>query len=308
MERMIIDTDPGVDDAHAIMMASAFPGVKIEAVTVVAGNVGLERTVANSCTILDILGEDAPVFAGCESAFIPHVEDAAHVHGLDGLGDVDMAPSTRVVEKEHASAALVRLAHESPGELTLVAIGPLTNLAVALMLDPKLPTYYKRLVIMGGAVDALGNTSNLTAEFNIYADPEAAHIVFSSWPEFTLVSWEATVAHGIPMDTFKQWTTIDSDRARFYTEVSEKTVDFIAGVLGSPQLFGADGLAMAVALQPDIVQKSEHRPIMVELNGQHTRGQTTVDWMSRSDQPARAHIIREVDQQRFEELMELALR
>ncbi len=307
MERMIIDTDPGVDDAHAIMMASAFPGVKIEALTVVAGNVGLERTVANSCTILDILDEDAPVFAGCESAFIPHVEDAAHVHGLDGLGDVGLAPSTRAVEKEHASAALVRLAHESPGELTLVAIGPLTNLAVALMLDPELPAYYKRLVIMGGAVDALGNTPNLTAEFNIYADPEAAHIVFSSWPEFTLVSWEATVAHGIPMDTFKQWTTIDSDRARFYTQVSEKTVDFIAGVLGSPELFGADGLAMAVALQPDIVQKSEFRPIMVELNGQHTRGQTTVDWMSRGDQPARAHIIREVDQQRFEELMALAL-
>ena len=307
MERIIIDTDPGVDDAHAIMLASAYPGVQIEALTVVAGNVGLERTVANSCTILDILGEDVPVFAGCDSALIPHVEDAAHVHGIDGLGDVNLAPSSRAVEKQHASNALVRLAQESPGEITLVAIGPLTNLAVALKLEPDLPALYKRLVIMGGAVDALGNTSNLTAEFNIFADPEAAHIVFAGWPEFTLVSWEATLAHGIPLEVFNQWQTIDSQRSRFLSQISEKTVDFITRVMGRSEIYGADGLAMAVALEPEIVQRSEQRPIMVELNGQHTRGQTTVDWMSRSGNPSNAHIIREVDPERFQELMRLAI-
>lgn len=307
MERIIIDTDPGVDDAHAIMMASAFPDVKIEALTVVAGNVGLDRTVANSCTILDILGEDAPVFAGCSSAFIPAVEDAAHVHGIDGLGDVGMAPSSRVVEEEHASSALVRMAHESPGELTLVAIGPLTNLAVALKLDPDLPAFFKRLVIMGGAVDALGNTQNLTAEFNIFADPEAAHIVFAAWPEITLVSWEATMAHGISLDIFNQWLSVDSENARFFSQISEKTVDFIADIMGSTEIYGADGLAMAVALQPEIVQKSERKSITVELNGQHTRGQTTVDWMGRSGNPANVDIIRDVDQDRFRELMRLAL-
>lgn len=307
MERIIIDTDPGVDDAHAIMMASAMPDVQIEAVTVVAGNVGLDRTVANSCKILDILGEDAPVFAGCSSALVPGAEDAGHVHGVDGLGDTGLPPSTRSIEKEHASAALVRMAQESPGELTLVAIGPLTNLAVALKLDPNLPAQFRNLVIMGGAVDALGNTSNLTAEFNVYADPEAAHIVFSSWPEFTLVSWEATLAHGIPLHTFNEWQSVDSPRSRFFTEISRKTVDFITRVMGRSEIYGADGLAMAVALQPEIVRRAELRPIMVELGGRHTRGQTTVDWMNRSGNPANAQIIREVDQGQFQELMRLAL-
>jgi purine nucleosidase len=307
MERIIIDTDPGVDDAHAIMMASAMAGVRIEALTAVAGNVGLDKTLANSCTILDILGEDTPVFAGCDSALVPGAEDAGHVHGEDGLGDVGFQPSKRPVEKEHASSALVRMAHESPGELTLVAIGPLTNLAVAVKLDPGLPALYKNLVIMGGAVDALGNTSNLTAEFNVYADPEAAHIVFSSWPEFTLVSWEATLAHGIPLEMFEQWQAIDSPRARFFSQISEKTVGYLTDVLGRSEIYGADGLAMAVALQPQIVRRAEQRPVMVELNGRHTRGQTTVDWSQRSGRPANANIIREVDLQQFHELMKLAL-
>jgi purine nucleosidase len=307
MERIIIDTDPGVDDAHAIMMASAYPGVKIEALTVVAGNVGLERTVANSCTILDMLGEDAPVFAGCDSPFVPGPVDAAHVHGLDGLGDASFGPSPRAVEKEHASAALVRLAHKSPGELTLVAIGPLTNLAVALKLDPGLPALFKRLVIMGGAVDARGNTPNFTAEFNIYSDPEAAHIVFSAWPALTLVSWEATLAHAIPLDIVSLWQSKNSPRARFFSQISKKTIDYLMTKFGLSVLPGADGLAMAVALEPEIVRTAEQRYVTVELDGRHTRGQTTVDWSNHSRNSPNASIIRQVDQIRFEELMELAV-
>jgi len=307
MERIIIDTDPGVDDAHAIMMASAYEDVEIVALTAVAGNVSLERTVANSCTILDLLGEDAPIFAGCSSALVPGADDAAHVHGEDGLGDVAFAPSQRTVEKEHASAALVRLAHESPGELTLVTIGPLTNVAVALKLDPGLPSRFKRLVIMGGAVDAHGNTPNFTSEFNIYADPEAAHIVFSAWPQFTLVGWEATMAHGIPLEIVNEWQSTGSARARFFAQIYRKTIQFTTTELGRSDLLGADGLAMAVALEPSIVQSAEQRFVTVELDGQNTRGQTTVDWYSRSGNPANVQIVRQVDQQRFQELMELAL-
>ena len=307
MERIIIDTDPGVDDAHAILMASAHQDIEIEALTVVAGNVGLERTVANSCTILDVLGEDAPIFAGCSTALVPGADDAAHVHGEDGLGDVAFGPSQRAVEKEHASAALVRLAHASPGELTLVTIGPLTNVAVALKLDPGLPALFKRLVIMGGAVDAHGNTPNFTSEFNIYADPEAAHIVFSAWPLLTLVGWEATMDHGIPLDIVNQWQSTGSPRAHFFSQIYRKTIQFTTTELGRTDLLGADGLAMAVALEPDIVQSAEQRFVTVELDGRLTRGQTTVDWYGRSGNPANVDIVRQVDQQRFQELMELAL-
>ena len=158
MERIIIDTDPGVDDAHAIMMALAHPNVKVEALTVVGGNVGLHHTVANACKILDVMGADVPVFAGCERPLIYETKDAAQVHGSDGLGDAGLPTSSRKVEAEHAAVALVRMVNENPGELTLVAIGPLTNVAVALKLDPELPQKFKHFVVMGGTIVAKGNT------------------------------------------------------------------------------------------------------------------------------------------------------
>lgn len=307
MERIIIDTDPGVDDAHAIMMAFAHPEVKVEAITAVGGNVGLNHTVANACTILDVLGVDVPVFAGCDQALILPAENAAHVHGEDGLGDVGFPPSARPVEKEHASVALARMADEAPGDLTLVAIGPLTNVAVALKIDPDLPRKFKRLVIMGGAINARGNTTNISAEFNIFADPEAAHVVLAAWPEFSLVSWETTMAHGFSAELVNKWLALDTPRARFFQQISARVLDFITNVLGRPMLFGADGLAMAVAVEPEIVLKAEKHHVTVELNGRYTRGQTTVDWQDRSDHPPNANIILEVDQQRFIQLMESAL-
>lgn len=307
MERFVIDTDPGVDDAHAIMMAGAHPNVQIEALTVVAGNVGLPKTVANACLILDALDEDAPVFAGCETPLIPGAVDAAHVHGEDGLGDAGFEPSQRVVESEHAAAALVRMAQESPGELTLVAIGPLTNLAVALKLDPGLPARYKRLVIMGGAENGRGNTPTWTSEFNIYSDPEAAHIVFSNWPALTMVSWEATMANSVPMAMIAQWQAMETPRSKFFSRVFANTLDFIVRNLGRTSLPAADGLAMAVAIEPEIVQSAEKRYVTVELNGQHSRGQTVVDWMGRSGLTPNTTITGMVDPQRFRDLLTLAM-
>jgi inosine-uridine nucleoside N-ribohydrolase len=308
MERIIIDTDPGVDDAHAIMMAVAYPGVKVEALTAVAGNVGLEHTVANACTILDMLDADIPVYAGCDRAMVYATENAAHVHGEDGLGDVGFPPSRRTVEPEHAAAALVRLANDSPSEIILVAIGPLTNVAVALKLDPDLPRKFKQLVVMGGAINAHGNTTNASAEFNAFADPEAAYVVLEAWPELTLVSWETTMAHPFPAQLVEKWMALESPKARFFQRITTKIIDFITELRGEKMLFGADGLAMAVALEPNIVTKAEKRYVTMELNGRYTRGQTTVDWLGRSGQPPNVNIILEVDHDRFIELMEMGLR
>jgi purine nucleosidase len=308
MERIIIDTDPGVDDALAIMMALVHPGVKVEALTVVAGNVGLEHTVPNTCKILDLMGADVPVYAGCDRAFLHSTEDAAQVHGADGLGDVGIPVSSRPVEEEHASVALVRIANREPGEITLVTIGPLTNLAVALKLDLALPRKFKRLVIMGGAIYGHGNTSSISAEFNIYADPEAAHVVFESWPEVTLVSWEATLAHSIPAAQLKKWWALGTPRAQFYRQISGKAVDFITSLYGRTDFFAADSLALAVVLEPDIVNKKEAHHVAIEIDGRYTRGQTMVDWNDQSGKSPNAHIILEVDRQRFYDLMENALR
>lgn len=306
MQRIIIDTDPGVDDAHAIMLALSYPDVSVEAIMTVAGNVGIENTTANALKILDVMGKDVPVYRGCAAPLVlKATEDAAHVHGTDGLGDIGFPASSRQVEKELAPAALVRMANEEPGEFTLVTIGPLTNIAVALTLDPDLPKKIKKLVVMGGAIYSKGNTANLSAEYNIFSDPEAAHVVFSAWPELTLVSWEATMDHGFSSNLIEDWRAMDNPQAMFFVQINEKILVYLNQVLGRTMLFGADILAMAVALEPSIIEEEETHAVFVELNGKLTRGQTVVDWWDRSGKPANVHVIQKVNLERFVELTTL---
>ena len=267
MERIIIDTDPGVDDAQAFLMAAAHPNVKIEAILAVAGNVGFEHTVRNSLTLVEVVGQDIPVYPGCTQPLLHFQEDAAFAHGNDGLGDVGLVPQSRKAESEHAASALVRMANESPGELTVAAIGPLTNIAVALQLDPDLPHKLKRLVVMGGAVTGQGNTSSITAEFNIYFDPEAAHIVFTAWEKagllIDLVDWEVTMRHGFPKDVLNRWLEMDTPKAQFFNRITIKGRERAFNVLGRPTMYAADPLALAVLLEPDIVTQAEQHHVAV---------------------------------------------
>ena len=215
MTSLVIDTDPGVDDAQAIMLAFAHPGTTVHALTVVAGNVGLDRTLANACTILDVLAAPPgapPVFPGCPGPLLGS-RVAATSHGSDGLGDGGFPASTRPVEAEHAALALTRLGRASPGALTLVTIGPLTNLALALTLDPDLPRCYRRLVVMGGAVRGTGNMPSPSTEFNMRSDPEAAAIVLGRWPELTLVPWETVMRYPIALERLEELTAGPSRRA-----------------------------------------------------------------------------------------------
>ena len=308
MKRFIIDTDPGVDDAHAILLALAHPDVQVEAITTVNGNVDIHCTTANALKILDIAEKDIPVYRGCEFPLINRLEDASYVHGVDGLGDCDLPASKKQLQSEHAVQALVRMASENPSEFTLVAMGPLTNLAVAISIDPELPAKFKQLIIMGGAVYGKGNVKTLTAEFNIYTDPEAAQMVFSRWPMFTLLPWETTVAHVLNCEAVDRFINLGTARAKFFRGTSEKFLNFIKERWGQEILFAADGLAMAVAVEPEIVTKSEKKHISIELHGSQTRGQTVVDWSGRTGRPANAEIILELDHERFIQLMEDGLR
>jgi len=307
MIRLVIDTDPGVDDAHAIMLAAAHPEVRIEALTTVAGNEHLERTTDNACKILDLLGLETPVYPGSPRPLVFPASYASYFHGEDGLGDSGYLPSPRRVETEHAAQALIRLAEQTPGELTLVAIGPLTNLALALRLDPALPGKYKGLVVMGGAVRAMGNTQNHSAEFNFYTDPEAAHIVLESWPGLRLLPWETAVEHTMPQAQVESLMAMDTPRADFFRRITTKILGFTAQRLGAPQLFAPDGLAMAAAIEPGFVLRAEDRFVRVELAGRITRGQTAVDWYGQSGQDANVRVILDVDQARFLQLLQLAL-
>lgn len=301
----LIDTDPGVDDALAILMAHRHADVV--GLSIAAGNVGLAHTVANALKLVEVIGAETPVFAGCPVPLVLPAEDAGFVHGADGFGDVGHLPSTRRAADEHAVDAILRLSREHAGRLTLVALAPLTNLALALRLDPELPSRVARLVVMGGAVTGRGNTHLVPAEFNVGFDPEAAHVVFSNWPEFDLVDWEACVRHAMEFAWFDRIVAGRDERARFYAAISRKARLFNEGRGRRHGMIVADALAMAVALDPGIVRKAELRRVEVELNGAATRGATVVDWEGRLGRPANARIVLEVDQARFQAMVAQAL-
>ena len=301
---LLIDTDPGVDDALAILMAHAHADVV--GLTIAAGNVGLAHTVRNARTLVDLVGAATPIFAGCPTPLV-HMpeEDAVHVHGVDGLGDVGFPEPAAVASDEHAAHAILRFTREHPG-LTLVALGPLTNLALALRLDPTLPQRVTRLVVMGGAVTGLGNTGKIPAEFNIGFDPEAAHVVFEAFPMFDLVDWEATLRHAFTDEEFDAWLAAGDKRAEFFGRVfgTARAFNLKRGRRG---VIAADALAMAVAIDPTIITRSEERHVAVELDGRLTRGATVVDWTGRLGHPANARIVMDVDQARFGAMVRRAL-
>ena len=303
---LLIDTDPGVDDALALLMAFNDPDHQLLGLTIAAGNVGLEHTVRNALKLCEVAGrEDVPVYAGCADPLLHPAADAAYVHGRDGFGDIGYVPASRTAETEHAALAILRLSHEHAGRLLLVALGPLTNIALALKLDPTLPQRIKRFVVMGGAVSAHGNIT-AAAEFNIAFDPEAAHIVFQGFPRIDLADWEAVIAHGFLHAEAEQWLQADTPRARFYEQISLQTRNWSVDRRGD-HWHSADALAMAYALQPQGAQELLERPVAVELAGTLTRGATVVDWNRQEGRPDNATLLMRYDQARFEDLIRAAL-
>ena len=302
---LLIDTDPGVDDALALLMAFADVRHEVVGLTIAAGNVGLGHTVANALKLCEVCDVEVPVFPGAATPLVHPARDAAYVHGRDGFGDTGYAPAARTAEDEHAALAILRLSHVHAGRLVLVALGPLTNLALALRLDPSLPERVARCIVMGAAVTAHGNITP-AAEFNIAFDPEAAHIVFSGFPKIELADWEAVLAHGYLHADVERWLAADSPRARFYAGVSAHTRAWSRAGRGE-RWHAADALAMAMALQPEGVLEAVSRPLAVEMAGQHTRGATIVDWNRQGGAPDNVDILVRYDQARFEGMLEAAL-
>jgi len=307
---LLIDTDPGVDDALALLMAFDAPQFDVVALTIAAGNVGLKHTVANALKLSEVAEVDVPVFAGCDAPLLHSAPDASYVHGRDGFGDIDYAPAAKRAEAEHAALAMIRLSHAHAGRLVVCMLGPLTNLAVALKLDPTLPLRVGRMVVMGGAVTGQGNTTP-TAEFNIGFDPEAAHLVFEAFAAagkvVEVADWEAVIRHGFLHSDVERWLQADHPRARLYEAISRKTREWSAGLRGE-RWHAADALAMAMLVAPEGVRERAVRPLRVELTGAETRGATVVDWNRRSGRADNADILMAYDQAAFEALIRRALR
>lgn len=307
---LLIDTDPGVDDALALLMAFDAPHHEVVALTIAAGNVGLKHTVANALKLCEVAGVEVPVYAGCDAPLLHPAPDASYVHGRDGFGDIGYTPATKQVEAEHAALAMIRLSRAHAGQLVVCMLGPLTNLAVALKLDPTLPQRIGRMVVMGGAVTGQGNTTP-TAEFNIGFDPEAAHLVFDAFAAagriVEVADWEAVIRHGFLHTEAERWLQADHPRAKFYEAISRRTREWSAGLRGE-RWHAADALAMALVVAPEDARERVVRPLRVELTGAETRGATVVDWNRRSGRPDNVEILMAYDQAAFEALIRKALR
>ncbi len=305
--KLWIDTDPGVDDALALMMALAAPGVDVLGLGIVGGNVGVQACTGNALKLLDVLGRDVPVHPGADQPLLPRqAGDAGHVHGVDGFGDVGYHASQRQASPVNAVNALIAAARTHPGEITLVTLGPLTNFALALALDPELAGNLRGWVCMGGAVGARGNTEYTTSEFNIAFDPEAAEICFARGPVAQLVDWELVERHGVPLPEFEHWLDADTVPARWYRAISRKTRAFYRRI-AKDHFTPADALALTVALQPEAVTERALRPLAVELRGRYSRGQTVVDWRHRSGRADNADIVLAVDMATHRDRLRAAL-
>lgn len=277
---VIIDTDTAQDDCVTILWGLLDPAADLRAITMVAGNVSFDRQVANAQLTLNVAGRlgSVPVHAGCRRPMLREWASAEDVHG-DGSGGLSMDLTQTSVEAEHAVNALLRLTAEAPGEINIVAIGPLTNIAAAVVLDRGFAARVKSLSIMGGSINGIGNIT-AAAEYNIYVDPEAAQIVMEAgFADLRLLTWDPVTLRDatIPRADYDQLTAIDTPLARFFKAVCDTTLDFneSVGVDGSTH---PDSMTLATLLHPELVLEQSPYRVDVEVASPLTRGATVMAW------------------------------
>ena len=305
--RLLIDTDTGSDDAVALVMALMHPGVVVEAVTVVAGNVPLEQGTQNALYTLELCGSDAPVFRGSAAPLLGPLESAQNVHGLDGMGDIGLPLSGREPSPGHAVDVLVGRINRSPGELTLVTLGPLTNVALALLRDPSIAGKVGNCVMMGGTGRGPGNVTPL-AEYNVWADPEAAKVVFESGMPLTMVGWDISREYAVfgPEDSARL-REVGTPLAEFCVDI-QRVLD--AWARENTRLAGfdlPDPVAMAVALDPSVATGTRRLFVAVETGGTWGRGQTVVDHLGVTGREPNVEVVTEASRGRFLEILHAAV-
>src|ERR1044071_7549142 len=228
-KRILLDTDPGIDDACAILLALASPELTVEGLSIVHGNCSVEQATTNALAVLELVhASNIPVVRGCELPLVQPSLLAPETHGDAGIGYAKLPSPTSKPIGQRGSDFLIERIMSNPGEITLVAIGPLTNVALAIRQEPRIVSALKELIIMGGAIRHEGNTTAL-AEFNAYVDPHAAHIVFHSGMPMTLVPLDVTYQCILTSDDVQRMCQVDSpitkfveDSTRFYMEFHDE--------------------------------------------------------------------------------------
>ncbi|MCT4598491.1 MAG: nucleoside hydrolase [Vallitalea sp.] len=297
---IIIDTDPGTDDATAILMCLGCDKLDIRAITTVAGNVGIEKASNNARKIVELSGKDIKVAVGAKTPIIREVIDAEFVHGSTGLGNVTLNEPTIAYYEKDAVDTIYEEAMIADGKLKILALGPLTNIAVALLKYPQLKDKIESIVFMGGAINH-GNVTS-SAEFNIYVDPEAAKIVFESGIHLVMVGLDVTHNTIVTQEENKRIHKLNSQVAQVVAKLIDYTIDRespynqLGGVMHDP-------LAAAVIIDSSVIE-TEFYHVDVELKSDITRGKTVADVFRVTDNKPNIHVGIKSDNKKFIDILE----
>ncbi|WP_415183303.1 nucleoside hydrolase [Phaeovulum sp.] len=301
--KIIIDTDPGQDDAVAILLALASPELEVLGITAVAGNVPLPLTAKNARMICELVGRtDLRVFAGCDRPLARDLVTAENVHGKSGLDGIALPDPQMSLDPQHGVDFIIETLREHPeGAVTLCPLGPLTNIATAFQRAPDIIPRVAEIVLMGGAYFEVGNVTP-AAEFNIYVDPEAADIVFKSGAPIVVLPLDAThkvLTNRARIEAFRALGTRPGHAVASWTDFFERYDMAKYGTEGAPL---HDPCVIAYLLRPDLF-KGRHINVEIETEGRFTRGMTVADWWGVTDRAANAMFIGDVDAAGFYALL-----
>jgi purine nucleosidase len=304
VKKIIIDTDPGQDDAIAILLALASPqDIEVLGITAVAGNVPLDLTQKNARIVCELAKRtDIPVFAGCDRPLAQRLVTAEHVHGKTGLDGPNLPDPTMPLQDMHAVDFIIDTVRQHPsGSVTLCPLGPLTNIASAINKAPDIIEKINEIVLMGGAYFEVGNITP-AAEFNIYVDPEAAEIVMKSGAKITMMPLDVThkaLVTRARNDAFRELTTPVGLAVAQMTDFFERFDKEKYGSAGAPL---HDPTVIAYLIEPDLFS-GRHINVEIETQSRLTRGMTVADWWGVTDRPANAHFIGDLDADGFFNLL-----
>ena len=317
--RLIIDTDTAGDDVFSLMLALRHPSATVEAITIAHGNVGFEQHAENALATLAACerGGEVPVYLGAQRPFTRLPLDAAYVFGADGMSDSGFAKTVQRPSPGHAADEIVRRVMEAPGEITLIAQAPLTNIALAYLREPRIANAVKHLWIMGGTDNAVGNVTP-AAEYNLYADPEAAKIVINAGFAMSIVTWTETLRDGLlTLEQLAALAALGTSRATFFTAVNRTSLAFAQEIQNVDGSLHPDALTCALALDEALILESEMAVVDVETMGELTRGYLSVSNPILPDievadpalvrRPPNARVIKKVDQAGFYQALRDAL-
>jgi len=300
-KRIIIDTDPGIDDALAIQLALASPELSLEGLSIVHGNCSLEQATVNGLSILELANAShIPLAKGCELPLVQPSLLAPETHGNTGLGYAKLPEPRSKPAVQHGCDFLIEKVISNPGEITLVAIGPLTNVAMAIRKEPRFAKSLKELVIMGGAIRHEGNTTAL-GEFNVYVDPHAAHIVFHAGVPTTLVPLDVTYQCVLTAQDVERLLKIDSPIPKFIKNSTDFYMEYHDSYQGIKGCIINDPLALALTFAPELCDYEE-LPVDVDISGGVSMGKTLADFYNYEKKPANMKVALGVRQRDFIEL------